>query len=80
MCVNALNRAILISTSWKVLKSVNAKICVNALNRALLISTGVMKEEDFLIIMCVNALNRAILISTIEKDTHTYEDLLCQCP
>ena len=40
-CVNALNRAILISTNWKFMYG-NCRDGVNALNRAILISTAVM--------------------------------------
>ena len=64
MCVNALSRAILISTEDRQDAIEKLCECVNALSRAILISTDgqhtmPQTRED-----CVNALSRAILIST----------------
>ena len=60
--VNALTRAILIST--KISSNSLFKSCVNALTRAILISTLEVVNEQKTIFTCVNALTRAILIST----------------
>ena len=63
-CVNALTRAILIST---LTADTTCRIiirCVNALTRAILISTSTTSGNSWNL-MCVNALTQAILISTL---------------
>ena len=65
MGVNALNRAILISTSHLFNVQPKNKSCVNALSRAILISTMQSRRTRVFASFCVNALNRAILISTL---------------
>ena len=63
-CVNALNRAMLISTEVKGNEKTSIG-SVNALNRAMLISTNAYKVFCIIVALCVNALNRAMLISTL---------------
>ena len=72
LCVNDLNRAILISTKKLCILFMSTQFCVNALNRAILISTTICRTRRItrpcypvLGTACVNALNRAILISTL---------------
>ena len=64
ICVNALQRAIPISTLGELIRKLNAEYCVNALQRAIPISTrvDVLPRESWS--MRVNALQRAIPIST----------------
>ena len=67
ICVNALSRAIPISTEKKFGYCEARHAGVNALNRAILISTSARMKARFLHLKCVNALNRAILISTEQR-------------
>ena len=63
-CVNALKRATLISTRWRVLLTPCTGSCVNALKRATLISTAPPEIKMSWLLKGVNALKRATLIST----------------
>ena len=64
-CVNALWRAVLISTGMQAGRRLVPKKCVNALWRAVLISTVIAFVVAIMTYGGVNALWRAVLISTL---------------